>query len=68
MEHAFNRYLEGNSLIGTEESCLETINSLMELGVNEIACLVDFGIEASLIIESLNNLNRVRQQSQLLNP
>ncbi len=68
LEHAFNRYLEGNSLIGTEESCLETINSLMELGVNEIACLVDFGIEASLIIESLNNLNRVRQQSQLLNP
>lgn len=68
LDHAFKRYLEENSLIGTEESCLETVRKLEEIGVNEIACLIDFGIEESLIIGSLDNLNQVRQRYQSLDP
>lgn len=65
LDHAFNRYLAENSLIGTEESCAETLKKLREIGVNEIACLIDFGVSESLVIESLKNLNQVRELSRI---
>jgi natural product biosynthesis luciferase-like monooxygenase protein len=66
LNHSLNRYLEENSLIGTETECLKRIKILKDVGVNEVACLVDFGVEESALMESLKHLNSVRIESQRL--
>ena len=45
MDHAFERYVGTAGLFGTPESCLATVDRLRELGVDEIACLIDFGVD-----------------------
>jgi natural product biosynthesis luciferase-like monooxygenase protein len=51
--HQIDRYLNGCSLIGSLDQCIERVRELKALGVDEIACLIDFGIEAKLQFESL---------------
>ncbi len=63
--HAFNRYYETSSLIGTPESCLTLISTLKRIGVDEIACLIDFGIESNTVLKSLHYLNEVRERSNV---
>lgn len=64
LEHAFNRYFESSGLFGTPEDCLPLIRRLRDIGVNEIGCLVDFGIETDAVLASLPALNRLRQLSE----
>ena len=42
VEFAFERYSRTASLIGTPQSCLSVANQLQEIGVDEIACLIDW--------------------------
>lgn len=63
LTYAFNRYYHTNSLIGTPESCLELVEQLKSINVDEIACLVDFGIETEAVLHSLQYVNLVREQS-----
>src|SRR5262249_23765675 len=44
VEHAFERYFENSSLFGTPEVCLQMVDKLRQIGVDEIACLIDFGV------------------------
>ncbi len=44
LEHAFARYYGTSGLFGTPERCLAMVDRLSEAGVDEIACLIDFGI------------------------
>ena len=46
-------YFNGKSLIGTAESCAAVVQRLKEIGVNEIGCFVDFGIEPEKVLQSL---------------
>ena len=63
LSHAFNRYFETSALMGTPESCLQTINRLKAIGVDEIACLIDFGVEKDRVLASLSHLDRLRALS-----
>ncbi|MGM0348079.1 amino acid adenylation domain-containing protein [Streptomyces sp. Adlamb9] len=45
LDHACARYLADSSLIGTVEDRLPLVRRLTEAGVDEIACLVDFGVD-----------------------
>jgi len=63
LEEATDRYLEHCGLFGTPESCLATVEKLRALGVDEIACLIDFGIAADSVLESLNLLNELRERA-----
>lgn len=63
LTHAFHRYYHTNSLIGTPESCLALVEQLKYIDVDEIACLVDFGVETDAVLQSLHFLNIVREQS-----
>ncbi|MFI9080873.1 MupA/Atu3671 family FMN-dependent luciferase-like monooxygenase [Streptomyces sioyaensis] len=56
-----NRYLSGNSLIGSVEQCIETARRVHAVGVNEIACLVDFVPDAEQVLGSLELLDVVRR-------
>jgi natural product biosynthesis luciferase-like monooxygenase protein/amino acid adenylation domain-containing protein len=60
---AFERYYQTASLIGTPERCGEMIERLREIGVDEVACLIDFGVEVETVLASLESLNEVRERS-----
>jgi len=62
LDYALDRYLETSSLIGTEESCFDTVTQLKRIGVDEIACLVDFGVEHASLMSSLQHLQRLRSR------
>jgi natural product biosynthesis luciferase-like monooxygenase protein len=61
---AFERYRRNSSLIGTPQSCLPMINQLKSMGVNEVACLVDFGVDVDSVLASLAHLNTLRELCQ----
>lgn len=63
LDFAFERYFRTSALFGTPESCLATIECLKEIGVSEIACLIDFGIETDVVLRSLRLLNRLKRLS-----
>jgi natural product biosynthesis luciferase-like monooxygenase protein len=55
-DFAFQRYLRTASLIGTPEECREMMRRAAAIGVNEIACLLDFGLPAEEVLEGLERL------------
>ncbi|GCE05928.1 type I polyketide synthase [Dictyobacter aurantiacus] len=48
-------------LIGTPEQCADLIVELKEAGVSEIACQIDFGVDADLVMESMPYLNQLKE-------
>ncbi len=63
LEHAFDRYFETAGIFGTATSCLPLIDQLKSAGVDEIACLIDFGVDDDLVLDNLKHLNTLRQIS-----
>jgi len=61
LDYAFERYFETAALFGTPTSCLPMINRLKAIGIDEIACLIDFGIDTNTILKNLPNLNQLLQ-------
>ncbi len=68
MDHAFNRYFSSSGLFGTPDSCLEMVDRLSAIGVDEIACLIDFGVDADSVLQGLHYLDQLRQRSNLCTP
>ena len=60
LEHAFERYFESSGLFGTPLDCLELVGRLRGIGVDEIGCLIDFGIPTDAVLDHLPSLNRLR--------
>ncbi len=63
VEIAFERYSRTASLIGTPESCLPLVQRLHEMGVNEIACLIDW-MESEGALAALPSLDQLRGLAQ----
>jgi phthiocerol/phenolphthiocerol synthesis type-I polyketide synthase E len=61
---AFERYYQTASLIGTPEKCLPMIDRLKQIGVDEVACFVDFGVDTASVLDSLQHLSRLRELSE----
>jgi natural product biosynthesis luciferase-like monooxygenase protein len=59
LDFAFNRYFSEKALMGTAESCQGFIHKLKEVGIDEIACLIDFGLGFNDIMAGLNHLKDV---------
>lgn len=59
-EYAFERYFETSGLFGTPESSAPFVARLKALGVDELACLIDFGIPADTVLENLPHLDALR--------
>lgn len=55
-EFAFKRYLTFGSLLGTPGRCRTALGELRDLGCDEVACLVDFGLSLDDVITSLHRL------------
>ncbi len=63
LDHAFDRYYGTSALIGTPQRCLELVGKVQAAGVDEIACLIDFGIAPDEVLASLPHL-KARDGSQ----
>lgn len=61
LEHAFDRYFETSGLFGTPESCLKIIANLRANDIDEVACLIDFGVNPDVVLEHLEHLDVLRQ-------
>jgi natural product biosynthesis luciferase-like monooxygenase protein len=61
-ELAFEHYFENASLLGTIEKCSRMIDRLERAGVDELACLIDFGVDAPSVLHSLELLDILRAQ------
>jgi natural product biosynthesis luciferase-like monooxygenase protein len=60
LDFSFERYFDGNALFGTPESCLEMVRTVRDMQIDEICCLIDFGVEITQAIEHLEHLDRLR--------
>ncbi len=63
LDHAFNRFFESSALFGTPETCLAMVDRLKGIGVDEIGCLIDFGVPLESALEGLRRLNALRELS-----
>jgi natural product biosynthesis luciferase-like monooxygenase protein len=61
IEFAFHRYMRTQSLLGTPETCAPLARNLVESGVNEIACLIDFGVDNASVLQSLPFVEKLKQ-------
>lgn len=59
--HAFKRYFNTSALFGTPDTCLEMVERLKEIGVDEAACLIDFGVDEESVLGSLSRLNVLKE-------
>ncbi|MBE9251904.1 LLM class flavin-dependent oxidoreductase [Dolichospermum sp. LEGE 00240] len=66
LAYAFERYFQTSALIGTPESCQLMVQQLQAIGVDEIACLIDFGIDGDAVMASLYSLKKLKEQSDLM--
>src|SRR5206468_2788982 len=60
LEFAFERYFETSGLFGTPATCPQMVANLKAHGVDEIACLIDFGLPADVVLANLKYLNALR--------
>jgi natural product biosynthesis luciferase-like monooxygenase protein len=61
---AFERYFNNSALLGTVDSCSAMIERLRDVGVDEIACFIDFGPEPELVMSSMVHLDALRRRWQ----
>src|ERR1700730_4486804 len=52
----FLRYYRKAGLLGTAESCMPLLQRLITSGVDEVACLIDFGIDTARVLASLERV------------
>ncbi|QGZ37684.1 natural product biosynthesis luciferase-like monooxygenase protein [Pseudoduganella flava] len=64
VDAGFNRYFATGALFGTPESCQPLLRDVHALGVDEIACLIDFGVDAGKVTASLTHLDALRRLAQ----
>ena len=64
LAYSFERYYETSALFGDVPRALVMVDQLKGLGVDEIACLIDFGVDEERTLRHLAHLNRVREQAQ----
>lgn len=60
----FDRYYESLALLGTPEKGTAFIEDLVDVGVTEVACLVDFGVPAPQVLAALDHLTALRESYQ----
>jgi len=60
---SFERYFQTAGLFGTPDSCLPLVTDLAQIGVDEIACLIDFGIEPETTLRGLEQLHQLKNIS-----
>lgn len=64
LEHAFARYYESSGLFGSITRCEETVRRVAATDVDEIACLIDFGVDQDGVLEHLPKLVQLMERTR----
>lgn len=64
VDMVFSRYIKTSSLIGSPERAATILRTFKSMGVDEVACLVDFGVIGSDILKSLRLLSSLLREQQ----
>ncbi len=62
LDFAFQRYFDESGLFGTVDDAMRRVEQVAAIGVDEIACLIDFGVSADIALERLEFLGTVVQR------
>lgn len=65
LEFSFERYYSTSSLMGTMDACLAMTDRLRDLEVDEVACLIDFGVGADEVLAALPLLDELRELANI---
>jgi natural product biosynthesis luciferase-like monooxygenase protein len=60
--HAFDRYYKRAGLFGSPETALEILDDVKGVGVDEVACLVDYGVPSKTVLEQLPKIAEVKRK------
>lgn len=61
LDHAFDRYFNHSGLFGSVADGIKMIDSCKRIGVDEIACLIDFGLDDQKALDHLPFLAELRE-------
>jgi phthiocerol/phenolphthiocerol synthesis type-I polyketide synthase D len=62
VEFIFERFVSSRRvLFGTPEECLDFMGQLAAIGVDEVACQVDWGLDVEVTLDSLRHLHRLQE-------
>ncbi len=64
LDFSFERYYRTSGLFGSVEHCVAIVDRLRAMQVDEIACLVDFGIPSDVVLHSLPKLLDVKRRCE----
>ncbi|GGL56373.1 MupA/Atu3671 family FMN-dependent luciferase-like monooxygenase [Wenxinia marina] len=59
LDFAFARYFDESGLFGTVEDAVQRVEELKAIGVDEVACLIDYGIDRQAVLDGLRPLAEV---------
>ena len=63
LDYGFDRFYETAGLMGTPRACLDTVRRLKTIGVDEVACLVDFGVDEDRVVGGFDALAGVMRDA-----
>ncbi|MEZ9361410.1 MupA/Atu3671 family FMN-dependent luciferase-like monooxygenase [Vibrio cyclitrophicus] len=58
-KYAAKKYFHRSSMIGDYEKCLSISEKFRDIGVDEIVCLVDFGVDLDSILATIEKLAKI---------
>ncbi|MEV7390518.1 MULTISPECIES: MupA/Atu3671 family FMN-dependent luciferase-like monooxygenase [unclassified Streptomyces] len=61
LAHAFDRYFTTSGLFGSVPDGVGTVRALEAIGVDEVACLIDFGVPHDEVLTSLGHIAELRR-------
>jgi hypothetical protein len=61
VERSFERYFDDGGQLGTVAKARRTVERFERMGVDEVACLIDFGLPTKTVLAELEHLNRLRE-------
>lgn len=59
LDYAYQRYFSTCAIFGSIDDGRKVVDKAIAVGVNEIACLVDFGVDYAVVKESLPHLEKL---------
>ena len=59
LDFAFQRYFDDSGLFGTVADAMQRVEEVKKVGVTEIACLIDYGIDADTVLDGLRPVAEV---------
>ncbi len=63
LDFAFLRYFDDSGLFGTVQDAVARVEELKAIGVDEVACLIDYGIPVATVLDGLKPLAQVLRQT-----